>query len=134
MRFLCQCCVDNAPSTHTKDTQRTATHHCFLLPMHRRVPHNSLTTIFFFPVNICCCCLSWSLTGTLSQSTPQMHTHRYKSHIHGLSYLHYGYSFYTIDMNNNSSNKHDSGFIHECLSVHEFDSLKLYFFTNRTLA
>ena len=80
-------------------------------------------------VIISCCCLSWSLTVTPSQCTLQMHIHCYKSHVHEWLYLHYGCSFCTIDMNNRSSKKHDSGYTRKYLSVHELDSLKLHILT-----
>ena len=89
LRFLCSCNVDGVPSTHSKETQRTATHQCFLPAVYRRIHHNSLITDIL--VNFTCCCLSWSLTPTPSQCTLQMHTHCYKSHIphiRAFSYLH----------------------------------------------
>ena len=49
--------------------------------------------------------------------------------VHEWLYLHYGCSFCTIDMNNRSSKKHDSGYTRKYLSVHELDSLKLHILT-----
>ena len=120
---LLQCwwCVINTLKIDTEQLQHINVFTGGVQKNTSQLAHNWLVS-----VNISYCCLSWSLTVTPSQCTLQMHIHCYKSHVHEWLYLHYGCSFCTIDMNNRSSKKHDSGFTHECLSVHELDSLKLH--------
>lgn len=103
LRFLCFCCVDGAPSTHSQETQKLQHINAFTGGVQKntsQLAQNRLVSVF-----ISCCCLSWSHTVTPSQCTLRNHIHCYKSHIHESLHLHQGCSFSTIEMNNTFSKK-----------------------------